>query len=636
MKASYPMALLAATTLIASAYAQAPAAPTKPAAAQTPALKPCSSVVVDPPTTLTLGKSRVVRLNSPVARMIVGGQAASRAGKAVEAAPGAAAGAARAPAPQQASDGVADTEITLLSPTELFFLGKKTGSMNVVLQGADGRCVVKDIIVTVDPDTLQAKLGELMPEETAVKVRGADTALVLTGNVSDAVKLDQILSLASSYGDPKRMVNLLRVTAPQQVMLEVKIAEVSKTLLDKLGASMNLTKTASSGLNTYSLISNFLSNGGGLVQALRIGKGVVNIDGERNDGLVRVLAEPNIMAISGQSASFLSGGKIFIPVSQATNGTTAGTTITLEEKEFGVGLKFTPTVLDGRVNLKVLSEVSELSQTGSPFSTINGVTAILPSMTTRRVDTTVQLGDGQSFVVAGLIKNNVTEALNKFPGLGEVPIMGALFRSTEFQTDQTELMFVVTPRLVKPLTTAVTLPTDNHIVPDRSDVMLMGRSEGRRPAAQPAADAGGPANGAGQPHPAGSALATRRRDSARRHSGRRRRAGRCIVAGFRRQSLKSRTTGEHHEKPIAPPRAGVPGRLRNLHHAGLRPALRRGCARSAPAHDHQPECRRQSGPDRGHGWPLVSRDDPALPGILQGAAPGGERHQHRRVSAGGQ
>ena len=197
--------------------------------------------------------------------------------------------------------------------------------------------------------------------------------------------------------------------------------------------------------------------------------------------MVRVLAEPNIMAISGQAASFLSGGKIFIPVAQ-NNGTAAAPTITLEEKEFGVGLKFTPTVLDGsRINLKLVSEVSELSQTGSPFTTVNGVTAILPSMSTRRVDTTVQLGDGQSFVVAGLIKNNVTEALNKFPGLGEVPVMGALFRSTEFQTDQTELMFVVTPRLVKPLTTAVILPTDNHIVPSRSDVILMGSGEGKAP-----------------------------------------------------------------------------------------------------------------------------------------------------------
>jgi pilus assembly protein CpaC len=265
-------------------------------------------------------------------------------------------------------------------------------------------------------------------------------------------------------------------------MLEVKIAEVSKNLLDQLGASVNLTKTASSGLNTYSLISNFLSGGGGLAQALRIGRGSITVDAEKQDGLVRVLAEPNIVAISGQSASFLSGGKIFIPVSQDINASGIPK-ITLEEKEFGVGLKFTPTVLDGgRVNLKLISEVSELSQTGSPFTTLGGFTAILPSMTTRRIDTTVQLGDGQSFVIAGLIKNNMTETLNRFPGLGEVPVMGALFRSTEFQTDQSELMFVVTPRLVKPLATAVALPTDNHIVPSRGGVMLMGTGEGVAPA----------------------------------------------------------------------------------------------------------------------------------------------------------
>jgi pilus assembly protein CpaC len=431
---------------------------------------------------LTLGKSRVIRLEYPAARVIVGGQGASRAGRPVApATPGAAPAAPPQPGGQQASDGVADTEITLLSPTELFFLGKRTGSMNVVLQGTDGRCVVKDIVVTVDPETLQVKLSELMPEETGIKVKGADTSLVLTGTVSDAIKLDQVMSVATSYGDAKKIVSLLRITTPQQVMLEVKIAEVSKTLLDKLGSSFNLTDSASSGRNTYSLISNFLSGGGGLVQALRIGRGSLTIDAEKQDGVVRVLAEPNIVAISGQSASFLSGGKIFIPVSQEL-GNSGIPRITLEEKEFGVGLKFTPTVLDGgRVNLKLVSEVSELTQTGSPFTTVGGVTAILPSMTTRRIDTTVQLGDGQSFVVAGLIKNNMNEALTKFPGLGEVPVMGALFRSTEFQTDQTELMFVVTPRLVKPLTTAVNLPTDNHVVPSRGDVMLMGSGEGAAP-----------------------------------------------------------------------------------------------------------------------------------------------------------
>jgi pilus assembly protein CpaC len=508
MKAYYPAALLAAATMAASAFAQTSGGARAPAPRATPAapvVKPCSSVTVDPPTVLTLGKSRVIRLDYPAARVIVGGQGASRAGRpAAPATPGAAP-VAPPPGGQHASDGVADTEITLLSPTELFFLGKRTGSMNVVLQGTDGRCVVKDIIVTVDPETLQAKLGELMPEETGIKVRGADTALVLTGSVSDAVKLDHVMSLATSYGDGKKVVNLLRINTPQQVMLEVKIAEVSKTLLDRFGLDFSRLVTSADGV-TSSIISGLIGGGaatlgrfhpnvaggaingsaagsiGGAASASMntLGRGatLLGLDMQKKDGIIRVLAEPNIMAISGQAASFLSGGKIFIPVAQSN--TTGGTTITLEEKEFGVGLKFTPTVLDGnRVNLKLVSEASELSQTGSPFTTVNGITSILPSISTRRIDTTVQLGDGQSFVVAGLIKNNLNEALTKFPGLGEVPVMGALFRSTEFQTDQTELMFVVTPRLVKPLNMAVNLPTDNHIVPARGDVLFMGSGEGK-------------------------------------------------------------------------------------------------------------------------------------------------------------
>jgi pilus assembly protein CpaC len=450
---------------------------------------------------LTLGKSQVVRLPFPAARLVVGGSGPnSRAALLAPAADasrtpaGGPAAASQAMAQAQAqgqgqteiTDGVADTEITLLSPTELFFLGRRPGTMNVVLQATDGRCIVKDITVTIDPGALQAKLAELMPDEKGIQVRGADKSIVLAGSVTDLVKLDQVIAVAGSYGDPKKVVNLLRVTSPQQVMLEVKIAEVSKNLLDRLGSSLNVTRTASSGRTSYSLISDFLSNGGGLLEALRIGRGSISIDAQKNDGVVRVLAEPNIMAISGQPASFLSGGKIFIPVGAEPNAN-GFTRITLEEKEFGVGLKFTPTVLDGRVSLKVTSEVSELSQSGTPFTTVGGVTAILPSMTTRRVDTTVQLGDGQSFVVAGLIKSNMTESVNKIPGLGEAPVVGALFRSTEFQNDQTELMFVVTPRLVKPMQSAPMLPTDNHVPPSRSDVMLHGIGEGRPQSAPPAA-----------------------------------------------------------------------------------------------------------------------------------------------------
>lgn len=540
---------LAAVTLVAhsqtgdsvpsGATAAAPAAsarPASPATARaasstaTPTLRPCTSVAVDQPTNLSLGKSRVVRLDFPAARVIVGGHGGGRSGRPAEAAPqgnaGRGAGAGPTPGtPGQAgggaaggrdsgSDGVADTDVTLLSPTELFFLGRRTGSMNVIVQGTDGRCLVKDIVVTIDPETIQGKLTELIPDESGVKVRSAENAIVLTGSVTDAVKLDQIMTLASAYGDGRRVVNMMRVTAPQQVMLEVKIAEVSKTLLDRFGIDFTRAVTTADGVRTSvfsgllgarpgvfgrfnpnvaggniignagSSVSSEIAGASAAVNSTARGASLLGLDMQSQDGVIRVLAEPNIMAISGQSASFLSGGKIFIPVAQ--NRDAGGTTITLEEKEFGVGLKFTPTVLDGRISLKVQSEVSELSQSGTPFATMGGVTAVLPSMSTRKVDTTVQLGDGQSFVVAGLIKSNVTQALDKFPGLGEAPVVGALFRSTEFQNDKTELMFVVTPRLVKPLQAPPVLPTDVHVSPDRNDVILRGTGEGPQRSPTPA------------------------------------------------------------------------------------------------------------------------------------------------------
>ena len=523
-----PLALLAASLIgggtglvllpaaAQTATAHQPAGRSARPASATPAAPPrlaCTSVTSAPPTQVALGKSRVIQLDAPAVRLIGSGRPTSRIGVPVDVDEGAPNARGRG-APQQgaaasASDGVADTEITLLSPTELLVLGRRSGSANVIVQDREGRCVVRDIIVTIDPTTLQGKLGELLPEERAIKVSGADNAVVLTGTVSDASKLDQVMSLATSYGDGKKVVNLLRVTSPQQVMLEVKIAEVSKGLLDRFG--LDFTRALSSGDRT-SILSGIVGGGPGVIGRFSPGAGgaftgsaaavvespaaaaalsingttrgasLFGIDATNRDGIVRVLAEPNIMAISGQSASFLSGGKIFIPVAQNRDG--GGTTITLEEKEFGVGLKFTPTVLDGRINLKVTSEVSELSQSGTPFTTVGGVTAVLPSMTTRRVDTTVQLGDGQSFAVAGLIKNNVTEALDKFPGLGDTPVLGALFRSTEFQNDRTELMFVITPRLVRPATGPIVLPTDNHVAPSRADVILRGAGEGSMPPEQ--------------------------------------------------------------------------------------------------------------------------------------------------------
>lgn len=496
---------LAASMLLASsapALAQSAGTPAQPGpvAAAAPAAprttlpaRNCTAIHTEDPTTVTLGKSVVIPLNSPMARILVSGQTPGA---------GQAATPMAANAQQQMQNGMGDIEVQLLSPRDLFFRGRKSGSMNVILQNAQGACFIKDVIVTMDPGPLQAKLSELMPEERSIRVQGADNALVLSGEISNPLRLDDVVTLAGAYSDSKKIVNLLRTTSPHQVMLEVKIAEVSKTLLDKLGSSLSGQRIASNGQNSYSILSNFLSGGSGVLSALRIGKGSISIDGQKDDGLVRILAEPNIMAISGQQASFLSGGKIFIPVAQTnTNGVPV---MSLEEKEFGIGVKFTPTVLgNSRVNLKLVSEVSDLSQTGSPFTSINGVTSVIPSLTVRRADTTVQLNDGQSLVIAGLIKNNITEAVKRFPGLGEIPVLGALARSTEFQTDQTELMFIITPRLVQALAEAPRVPTDNHVPPSRAERYLNGALESSKPApAGKTAPAPAMPDGAATPMPA--------------------------------------------------------------------------------------------------------------------------------------
>jgi pilus assembly protein CpaC len=243
------------------------------------------------------------------------------------------------------------------------------------------------------------------------------------------------------------VINLLKIRQPQQVMLEVKVVEVSRNLLDQFGVSLNLNRTV--GSMSYGLVTQALQDVFG-----RLGvagrSGSLSVDGKAQDGALKVLAEPNIVALSGQEGSFLAGGKVFIPVARDTAEGRA--TVTLEEKEYGVGLRFTPQVLEGDVvQLRVAPEVSELTRTGSPFLSSGGVTTVLPSFTTRRAATTVQLRDGQSLAIAGLIKNINTETLTKFPFLGDLPILGALFRSKEFQQDRSEVLFIITPRLVQAL-----------------------------------------------------------------------------------------------------------------------------------------------------------------------------------------
>ena len=401
------------------------------------------------------------------------------------------------------------------SSSELYIWGLAPGSTNLILWDKDHRPVIVDIEVGVDADGLQAQLALVFPRETDLKASSAGGAIVLTGMVSDAVKASQIMAMATAFAQRGAgeaaapvatagvmpapaatgatgagaagvsVINMLTIAAPQQVMLEVKIAEVSKTLVDQLGASIGAR--ASSGNWTYSFLSNLLSGNPSMIDGFNGKNGnFLTLDAQKRDGLVKVLAEPNIMAISGQEASFLAGGKIYIPVSQdsATNK------ITLEEKEFGIAVKFTPTVLDGgRINLKVAPEVSELNKDGIGITTGGTAgSAILPAFTTRRATTTVQLFDGQSFAIGGLIKNNVTTNIKALPMLGEIPVLGALFRSSDFQTDRTELVFIITPHLVKPLAGDYVLPTDAYVAPSRAQFFLQGKMEGDARQPQPAAD----------------------------------------------------------------------------------------------------------------------------------------------------
>ncbi|MRX06806.1 type II and III secretion system protein family protein [Pseudoduganella sp. FT25W] len=463
---------------LAAALALTPAAPLRAAA---PAPAPtsgevaglrCTGQAAQPGSlSLQLGKSTLVRMPEAVQARSVGNPAVLQA--------------------------------MLVAPDTLYVVGVDIGSSNMIVQGRSGLCNVIEVVVGIDPSALQQALAALLPDQKEIQVSAAGDTLVLSGTVDDAPTAARVLELATAFvrrpaqaldgarredaaamqnagavaaQASTRIVNFLNIGAPQQVMLEVKIAEVSKSLLESLEANVALSFGGGSwagALNT-SFVSGTLK---GLLNIGKPGGRQAGIAADKQDALVRMLAEPTVMAISGQEGSFLAGGRIFIPVAQDNNK------ITLEEKEFGVGLRFTPTVLaGGRINLRVAPEVSEISREGIGISAsgISG-TSILPLFTTRRAATTVELFDGQSFAIGGLIKNSATSNIHGLPVLGEVPILGALFRSTDFQQDRTELLFVVTPHLVRPLPAGYRLPTDGVTLPSRAGLFLGGRQEGPPP-----------------------------------------------------------------------------------------------------------------------------------------------------------
>ena len=392
-------------------------------------------------------------------------------------------------------------DVLPLTDRSIYILGKSLGSTNLTIYGSNKQLIaVADLVISLDVDGLKARLYEILPGET-VEVRPANNSVILTGTVSSAIKIDRILAIAEQYA-PDHVTNLLSVKGSQQVMLEVRFSEVSRSASKALGLSTNIAGKKFQIVTGDSLISSLSSSGfplpaspggAGLIGSvpsntfasglLSFTPGSITLDflfdALEEKGVVKTLAEPNLIAMSGDTASFLAGGEFPVPVVQSSGGgggATGQSAITVEFKEFGVALSFTPTVLDnGLINLVVSPEVSRLDFANAAF--VSGFA--VPGLTTRRATTTVELRDGQSFAIAGLIQNEFQDSVRQFPILGDLPIIGALLRSSDFQRNESELVIIVTPRLVKPAPAgSLATPDEKFIPPSDSELFFLGATEG--------------------------------------------------------------------------------------------------------------------------------------------------------------
>ena len=361
-------------------------------------------------------------------------------------------------------------DVMVMNPKQIYLIGKKVGSTNVFIWHKDDKLSSLDVSVGIDAGSVQGLLEQLLPTEKNLRVSSAGDSLVLTGQLTDSSKVQQAVLIAQEFTE-KKVLNMTTTGHLPQVLLEVKIAEVDKTVADSIGLQAQGSNFSFNMLNGTVAPIGFAASASGTIGSVKTW-----LQAQINSGLIKILAEPNIMAISGQDGEFLSGGIVYLPIVQSSG--TGGNVITLQPQNYGVGVKFTPTVLaEGRINLKVSPQVSEVQSQGITV-TAGSSTTVFPSITTRQASTTVQLYDGQSFAIGGLIKNNVVEIISAFPGLANIPIIGALFRSSSFKADRSELLIVVTPHIVKPLNQRPGLPTDKIIQPTATEFFIEGKLEG--------------------------------------------------------------------------------------------------------------------------------------------------------------
>ncbi|HYG89081.1 MAG TPA: type II and III secretion system protein family protein [Azospirillum sp.] len=394
-----------------------------------------------------------------------------------------------------ANPDIADLQV--MSPTMVYLFGKKAGETSLIAVNADEQVLTdRRVVITQNLSGLDRALRERLPNRQ-IRTSSVDGAIILSGTVASAAEAEDARRIAQRFagGEQTEVLNRLTVTGSTQVMLRVRVSEVARSIREDLGFNWEVFGNLgagyalgfASGLTDISSTDGALNRTTGMMNLFGAHRGQrwdINglIDALASDGLVTVLAEPNLVAASGETASFLAGGEFPVPIPQERDR------ITLEFKQFGVSLAFTPTVVSGdRISMRVRPEVSELD-----FSNAIVISDFrVPALRTRRAETTVELGSGQSFAIAGMMQNSLNEGIDKFPFIGDVPVLGTLFRSSRFQRNETELVIIVTPYIVRPTASPEQLsaPTDAFAPTKFVDRVFFGKltqpGPGPRPAARP-------------------------------------------------------------------------------------------------------------------------------------------------------
>ncbi|MCH7541141.1 MAG: type II and III secretion system protein family protein [Proteobacteria bacterium] len=376
-------------------------------------------------------------------------------------------------------------DLAVESPRTVFLIAQAVGDTNVFFLDSEGRVVLRlEVRVEVDMTALRKALAEILPNET-IEVTAVNTDIVLTGTVRSAKASEDARRIARRFvAEDENVVNMLSVLGGQQVFLQVRVAEVRRDIIKQLGIdlTLGLTRTENIGFDLTTSVPTVSGFTVASVNAFGTGTFVFDsgprslttiIKALESEGLVKNLAEPSLTAVSGETAKLVAGGEFPVLIPGAEPGT-----FTIEFKQFGIGLAFTPVVLEsGRISLKVSTEVSALSTSGElTIRLTENDLATIPALTLRRAETTVELPSGGSLVIAGLLQDDIVNTVTGIPGLMNLPILGALFRSQEFQRNETELIIIVTAYLVEPVAErALALPTDGFAPASDVDMYLFGR-----------------------------------------------------------------------------------------------------------------------------------------------------------------